>query len=210
MSTRHLRRVQQQKEAELGKLADHSSEEESEEETTTAAKPFNPFDLLSDDEEVVCDGTGCTRSPRLSHADAPCNLFQAAPAPEEEEEEDQEDEQEDTKPVVKQPPAKPAPSQSRKKKKKGKGKKADSDEAEDEKPEKQPEDDVDIDALVQELNLTTVRVACMQHNFACIQAEVYAHALVTHMGLGHGTIPAGSAHECVAVLKGYRLSSRIF
>lgn len=59
MATRHIKRLQQQLDASKGEpeaaAAAASSEEEEESDTEEAAKPFNPFDLLEDeddDEEV--------------------------------------------------------------------------------------------------------------------------------------------------------------
>ncbi len=51
MSARHVRRVQKQQ-LRNGPDNDPGSEDEEEAPSSAAAAPFNPFDLLSDEEEV--------------------------------------------------------------------------------------------------------------------------------------------------------------
>lgn len=52
MASRQVRKLlQQQQEAQLAQAAVDDSEEE---EPVAKAKPFNPFDLLDDDDEVGC------------------------------------------------------------------------------------------------------------------------------------------------------------
>ena len=55
MSSRHLRRVKEQLQQDPstgGNVEEEEEEEDGEEEASISAKPFNPFDLLSDDDEV--------------------------------------------------------------------------------------------------------------------------------------------------------------
>lgn len=53
MAARHLRRLQEQLQATTAAPAQHSSESEEEDELVASSKPFNPFDLLSDNEVSV-------------------------------------------------------------------------------------------------------------------------------------------------------------
>ena len=72
MSSRHIRRAKEQlgvsaAKAEAGEEQEEESEEE-EEEKIGSAKPFNPFDLLSDgdDDDQVCGcGSGSQRDYRI-------------------------------------------------------------------------------------------------------------------------------------------------
>ena len=79
MSSRHLRRVKEQLQhdpATVGKVEEEEDEEEEgEEDTSASAKPFNPFDLLSDDDEVglsMGKGRGSIMNPSLEASDEPC------------------------------------------------------------------------------------------------------------------------------------------
>lgn len=59
MATRHIKRLQQQLDASKAEDEPVASTEEESEDGDQEAKPFNPFDLL-DEEEVGWHGVGCS------------------------------------------------------------------------------------------------------------------------------------------------------
>lgn len=60
MATRHLKKLKQQLQKEEVVLADSVTDGSDEEvEDATSKTPFNPFDLLSDNEDAVCSWQGC-------------------------------------------------------------------------------------------------------------------------------------------------------
>mmetsp|Transcript_19161 Transcript_19161/g.41385 ORF Transcript_19161/g.41385 Transcript_19161/m.41385 type:complete len:710 (+) Transcript_19161:50-2179(+) len=142
MSTRHLRRLQEQLQQQKAAPQQDSEESEDEEEEETSTKaPFNPFDLLSDDEANDVPGEPSEEEEQ----DAPTCVAQAPPA-------------------VKA--TQPAAGDGRNKKN-GKKKAAKKSKGKSAKPEESDEEELpssshdaggvdDIDRLVQELNLKTV------------------------------------------------------
>ncbi|KAG2488363.1 hypothetical protein HYH03_013053 [Edaphochlamys debaryana] len=157
MATRHLRKLQEQLDAQKAPVAEpEESEEDSEEEETKA--PFNPFDLLSDEERAADeDEEGGSGRDEDAEAEAPAAPAQQPPA------------QQQAAAGKAKPPAKKATAKKKKQKGKGGKQKDDGDSDDDEKPSTSGKAaggkggkeartvEEDIDAILKELNITTGR-----------------------------------------------------
>ncbi|GLC35077.1 hypothetical protein PLESTM_000276900 [Pleodorina starrii] len=221
MATRHLRRIQEQaskqtnRDVTLGGVGEDDDDEDAIVVESRKA-PFNPFDLLSDEEEAA-GGSDAEDQDRAGAGAAADTV--AEEAAEREEDEGQEQEQEPQQALAKpKTPSKQKAAKKKKKKGKAGGKQADADSDEDAKAKSGKAATVaargveeDIEAIVRELNLTTVGATAASSVAGSGSSSGAAVAAKGAVGAVAGA-PASASVLCVDVkgLRGDEELRRIF